>query len=278
MRARRARLRPQVHRPETPEAEKSVTRQVEHATAYAARKGWTVDPAYVYQDDGISGAEFVNRPGLAALLAALGPRPAFAAVVMSEASRLGREQIETAYVLKRLTDAFKADVSCPENTEVRCPFRDADLLGLGHLGLAAQERLVPVPPVLRELLVDYLLRTGRTGSRDRLFHGKRGRPMHSSTLNAMVKRWGKQAGAHVNPHAFRHSYGTGLAAMGIPLDSIQDWMGHDSLATTAVYLHTAQSTEARDRLDAWSRDMAPRGYIHDASGPNRAPVTPDDRA
>jgi hypothetical protein len=29
-----------------PDAEKSVTRQIEHATAYAARKGWTVDPAH----------------------------------------------------------------------------------------------------------------------------------------------------------------------------------------------------------------------------------------
>ena len=38
---------------------KSVTRQVESATAYARRKGWIVDPAHVYQDDGISGAEFV---------------------------------------------------------------------------------------------------------------------------------------------------------------------------------------------------------------------------
>ncbi len=47
-------------------------------------------------DDGISGAEFVNRPGLAALLAALSPRPPFDVLVMAEASRLGREQIETA--------------------------------------------------------------------------------------------------------------------------------------------------------------------------------------
>ena len=28
--------------------EKSVTRQIEHAKAYAARKGWTVDDAHVY--------------------------------------------------------------------------------------------------------------------------------------------------------------------------------------------------------------------------------------
>jgi site-specific DNA recombinase len=88
-----------------PDAEKSVTRQVEHATAYAARKGWTVDPAHVYIDDGISGAEFVNRPGLGALLSRLSPRAPFGVLAMAEASRLGREQIELAYVLKRLTDA-----------------------------------------------------------------------------------------------------------------------------------------------------------------------------
>jgi DNA invertase Pin-like site-specific DNA recombinase len=29
-----------------PDAEKSVTRQIVHATAYAARKGWTVDSAH----------------------------------------------------------------------------------------------------------------------------------------------------------------------------------------------------------------------------------------
>ena len=80
---------------------KSVTRQIEHATAYATTKGWTVDPAHVYVDDGISGAEFAKHPGLVRLLAALAPRPPFQVLVMSEESRLGREQIETAYLLKQ---------------------------------------------------------------------------------------------------------------------------------------------------------------------------------
>jgi DNA invertase Pin-like site-specific DNA recombinase len=88
-----------------PDEAKSVTRQVEHATAYAARKGWTVDPTHVYVDDAISGAEFVNRPGLARLLTALSPRPPFDVLILAEPSRLGREQIETAYTLKRITDA-----------------------------------------------------------------------------------------------------------------------------------------------------------------------------
>jgi len=85
---------------------KSVTRQIEHAEAYAARKGWTVAPEHVYSDDGISGAEFGDRrPGLARLLNALRPRPPFQVLVMSEESRLGREQIETAWTLKRILDA-----------------------------------------------------------------------------------------------------------------------------------------------------------------------------
>jgi DNA invertase Pin-like site-specific DNA recombinase len=36
---------------------KSVARQIEHATAYATKKGWTVTDEHVYSDDCISGAK-----------------------------------------------------------------------------------------------------------------------------------------------------------------------------------------------------------------------------
>ena len=84
---------------------KSVTRQVEHAQAYATRNGWTIAEAYIFIDDGISGAEFEKRPGFLRLMDALHPRPPFHVLVMSEASRLGREAIETNYALKRLLTA-----------------------------------------------------------------------------------------------------------------------------------------------------------------------------
>ena len=41
---------------------KSVTRQVERALAFAKAHAWTVGDEHVYIDDGISGAEFRNRP------------------------------------------------------------------------------------------------------------------------------------------------------------------------------------------------------------------------
>lgn len=84
---------------------RSVARQIEHAKAYAAQKGWEVPETHVYSDDGISGAEFVKRPGFLRLMNALKPRPPFQVLIMSEESRLGREQIETAYALKQIMDA-----------------------------------------------------------------------------------------------------------------------------------------------------------------------------
>ena len=49
-----------------------VARQIDHARAYATRKGgWTVDEAHVYVDDGISGAEFASPRGFVRLMNSL---------------------------------------------------------------------------------------------------------------------------------------------------------------------------------------------------------------
>jgi site-specific DNA recombinase len=80
---------------------KSVARQIERATAYATRKGWRVDPAYVFTDNAVSGAEFQRRPGFLRLMNTL-KRPSFQVLVMMDEDRLGREQIETAWALKQL--------------------------------------------------------------------------------------------------------------------------------------------------------------------------------
>ena len=70
--------------------EKSVTRQIEHAKQYAAKKDWLVIDEHVYVDDGISGAEFVKRPGFVRLMNTIKGKPPFQVLIMSEESRLGR--------------------------------------------------------------------------------------------------------------------------------------------------------------------------------------------
>src|SRR5260370_37192105 len=78
---------------------KSVTRQVERAKAYAHARGWTVAEEHIYVDDGISGAEFRHRPSLLRMLNHL---RSFDIIVMSELSRLGREMTHTATVLGQI--------------------------------------------------------------------------------------------------------------------------------------------------------------------------------
>ncbi len=66
---------------------------MERALEFAKAHGWTVGDEHVYIDDGISGAEFRNRPGLLRLLNRV---RSFDVIVMSELSRLGREMAYTA--------------------------------------------------------------------------------------------------------------------------------------------------------------------------------------
>ena len=85
--------------------QRSVARQVEHARAFAAARGWTVVEEHVYIDDGISGAEFERRPAFLRMINALKPRAPFQVLVMADESRLGRESTAVAYALKQLMQA-----------------------------------------------------------------------------------------------------------------------------------------------------------------------------
>lgn len=85
---------------------KSVARQAELGRAFAAKHGWTVADEHVYVDDGVSGAEFEDRPGLAKLvMAAKAPARAFDVLVTMDQDRIGRDQIRTPMVLNDLIEA-----------------------------------------------------------------------------------------------------------------------------------------------------------------------------
>ena len=92
-------------KPESPRTNGPSPVKLNTGRAYALQKGWTVPDELIFVDDGISGAEFIKRPGFIRLMNALKPKPSFSFLVMSEESRLGRESIETSYALKQITDA-----------------------------------------------------------------------------------------------------------------------------------------------------------------------------
>jgi site-specific DNA recombinase len=84
------------------ERAESVERQLAHARRFAEERGWIVD--HVFSDNGLSGADF-DRPGLTRLLGTLTPHPPFRILVVMDLDRIGREQYERAYLLKRFAQA-----------------------------------------------------------------------------------------------------------------------------------------------------------------------------
>jgi DNA invertase Pin-like site-specific DNA recombinase len=122
------------------EEEKSVTRQIDHAKQYAAKKGWTVIDEHVYVDDGVSGAEFLKRPGFVRLMNTIKGKPTFQVLIMSEESRLGRGRIETEHSLKRIVDAGVRVFYYLSNREARLSDATSSFVESVRLYAAEMER------------------------------------------------------------------------------------------------------------------------------------------
>ncbi len=84
---------------------KSTQLQLDEIRAFATLRGWTLDNRYIWSDDAVSGAEFIRRPGLRAMLDALDPKPPFQVLIVTEPSRLGRDTIRTLGVVQELEEA-----------------------------------------------------------------------------------------------------------------------------------------------------------------------------
>jgi len=51
-------------------------------------------------------------------------------------------------------------------------------------------------------------------------------------------------------HSLRHGYGTALAAKGVPMRTLQEWMGHRDIATTQRYADYLPNPQERDIVEA----------------------------
>jgi len=107
------------------------------------------------------------------------------------------------------------------------------------VGKGSKERIVPVGRPALEALGQYL--RAREDASPALFLGNRGRPLSRVSCWRMIGRYARQAGIRtaISPHTLRHSFATHMLDGGADLRTIQELLGHASVATTQIYTHVS---------------------------------------
>ncbi|MFM5932349.1 MAG: tyrosine recombinase XerC [Novosphingobium sp.] len=105
-------------------------------------------------------------------------------------------------------------------------------------GKGNKQRVVPLLPIVRDAVADYLGKCPWPVERDKpLFRGSRGGPLSQGMVQKAMARARIALGlpASATPHALRHSFATHLLGAGADLRSLQELLGHASLGSTQIY-------------------------------------------
>ncbi len=123
---------------------------------------------------------------------------------------------------------------------VRLRPEDIDLqnfIGYVRNGKGGKDRMFILPKSVSEELKNYF-------GAHYLFMGNKGAHYSMRSVQEIIKRACRDSGVKkdVHPHTFRHSFATHLIEDGYGITAVQSLLGHISVETTMVYLHTARTS------------------------------------
>ena len=111
------------------------------------------------------------------------------------------------------------------------------------LGKGNKERVVPIgiPAVkaLQNWLSEGRPQIANESSTNAIFLGLRGKRIDQRTVREVVYEAMAAIGSHMSPHGLRHTAATHLLEGGADLRTVQEILGHSSLATTQIYTHVS---------------------------------------
>jgi integrase len=121
-------------------------------------------------------------------------------------------------------------------------------------------RSVPLADRVAGELERQFQRTEFDGDQDLVFaHPQTGAPLDASKIRKrFVAALNRASLRHVRFHDLRHTFGTHCAASGVPLRTLQEWMGHKDAKTTEIYADYAPSPHEAELVErAFSPAVAP---------------------
>lgn len=121
---------------------------------------------------------------------------------------------------------------------------NTDSLYLLVTGKGSKQRMVPMSRFTANVLTRYIngprrQLTPKPGCEGTVFLSRTGRTLNREMIFHIVRDAAVRAGIRkeISPHTLRHSFATHLLEGGANLRAIQMMLGHESIATTEVYLH-----------------------------------------
>ncbi len=122
-------------------------------------------------------------------------------------------------------------------------------------GKGNKERTVVINRAAAAAIDDYL-RVRPRSSDPALFLGRTGSALTPKHVWRIFRDIYRVSGVqnHASPHTLRHSFATHLVENGVDLETVRELLGHESLATTGVYLQLAMGHKRRAYDEAHPRD------------------------
>lgn len=137
---------------------------------------------------------------------------------------------------------YSTGIRCSELMTLLDSNVDTNRCELKVLGKRNKERIVPFGPKLASAIADFRrLRESIHDAAPQLLLRPDGQQLSRRQIYTVVHQalQGNVHAARLSPHVLRHSFATDMLNGGADITSVQQLLGHSSLATTQIYTHVS---------------------------------------